>query len=878
MNEYFTKTSLLVKNQLPRFIRDNEEYKNYVLFLEAYYEWMERSGNPIYESKNILNYIDIDRTTDEFIDYFMNTYMPGFPKNVLVDKRKLLRFSKELYSNKGIPSSFKFMFRVLYDEDVELYNHSDFILRSSSGKWVQTKFLNINTLDPKWRRTVGYKIYGSTSGGVATIESVIINPEYISLNITNILREFTSGELITVVDSSLSPVDFGGSVLKEYIISSISKINVYSDYAGTLYNVGDPVVIVGGLNEEIDSRRNATAVVGQVSSAQLTKITVTNRGNGFIPDFTELEITNPTEIVVDSETGSGAHVVVDRYDQTNPRYIDILANDIIEPYADVFMNADDYGFRDDLVTKADTVMLEAFSKLSTTTYGIDSVKIVNPGTNYYPDSTKIIAKSYFPTTNGKRKLISELGILGDIKIVDGGVGYSIDDEVVLVGGSGYGAKAKIQSIKENGEITSIVYVESDDTFNIGGIGYWNSVPEVYINSDTGAGFVGYVDGVLGNNFSAYPSSSQFGQIISVDLVDVGFGYESEPEVYFNVIDVLVVGFDDEVVEGDYIYQGDVDELTFSAKIYSKEIYKTTNNNENYIYKLRLYDYYGSLDYNKEIYTMIGDAPHKYYSISNTTEGIYKNGIKVYGSGTARGYTTFTKGILKNRGFFTNHDGFLSSSSVLLQGENINQYTYRIITKQYLTKYKYGILSLLHPAGTSIFPVKYDSYSFDFDTEYSSYTTKQYLIDDFVVSGNVITVIDSSNIDVGDFLEIKNGGRSIYLSDVLGVSGVNVTLKDHFSDVVRDCLEVNVKEQSDRVEILYVSDYYKIFTGYDSDDWAEIVAVGDILVINNEEYIIKNIDLSNNCVVIDEVISSGHQGLVSLKYQNSNNKLYHIKNV
>ena len=175
MNEYFTKTSLLVKNQLPRFIRDNEEYKNYVLFLEAYYEWMERSGNPIYESKNILNYIDIDRTTDEFIDYFMNSYMPGFPKNVLVDKRKLLRFSKELYSNKGIPSSFKFMFRVLYDEDVELYNHSDFILRSSSGKWVQTKFLNINTLDPKWRRTVGYKIYGSTSGGVATIESVIIN-------------------------------------------------------------------------------------------------------------------------------------------------------------------------------------------------------------------------------------------------------------------------------------------------------------------------------------------------------------------------------------------------------------------------------------------------------------------------------------------------------------------------------------------------------------------------------------------------------------------------------------------------------------------------------------------------------------------------------
>ena len=878
MKEYFTKTSLLVKNQLPRFIRDDDEYKNYILFLEAYYEWMEQIGNPIYEAKNILNYIDIDRTTDEFIDYFMNTYMPGFPKNVLADKRKLLRFSKELYSNKGIPSSFKFMFRVLYNEDVELYNHSDFILRSSSGKWVQTKFININTLNPAWKNAVGYKIYGSTSGGVATIESVIINPEYISLNVTNITREFTYGEMVMVVDNSLSPVDFGDGSLSEYIISSISKINVYSDYTGTLYNVGDPVVVVGGLNEEIDSRRNATAVVGQVSSAQLTKITISNRGNGFIPDFTELEITDPTEIVVDSETGSGAYVVVDRYDQTNPRYIDILVNDTIEPYADIAMDSSDYGFREDITTNSDTVMLDAFSKISTTTYGIDSVKIVNPGSNYYPDSTKIIAKSYFPTTNDNRKLVSDLGILGDIKIVDGGVGYTVDDEVVFVGGSGYGAKAKIQSVRENGEITSIVYVESEDTFNIGGFGYWNGVPDVYVNSNTGAGFVGYVDGILGNNFSAYPSSSQFGQIISVDLVDPGFGYESEPEVYFSVIDVLVVGLDKQLTEGEYIYQGDVDELTFSAKVYSKEIYETSNNDSDYVYKLRLYDYYGSINYNKKIYTMVDDVPDNYYSIKNITEGIYNNGIKVYGSGTARGYTTFTKGILKNNGFFTNQDGFLSSSSVLLQGENINPYTYRIITKQYLTKYKYNILSLLHPAGTSTFPVKYDSYSFGFDMEYSSYITKKYLIDDFVISGSEITVVDTSNIVIGDLFEIKNCERSVYVSNVIDINENNFVLKDEFNDVINDCFFVNINAQSNSVEILYISDYYSIYTGNEYNRWSDIVCVGDILIINNEEYEISNVDLNNNSVIIGSVVNSGYNGLVSLKYKDANNKLYHIKNV
>ena len=35
------KTSILVPYQLPEFIRDNPDYENFVLFLQAYYEWLE---------------------------------------------------------------------------------------------------------------------------------------------------------------------------------------------------------------------------------------------------------------------------------------------------------------------------------------------------------------------------------------------------------------------------------------------------------------------------------------------------------------------------------------------------------------------------------------------------------------------------------------------------------------------------------------------------------------------------------------------------------------------------------------------------------------------------------------------------------------------
>jgi len=57
------KTSILVPYQLPEFIRDNPDYTNFVSFLQAYYEWMEQSGNVMDLSKNLLNYRDVDNTT-----------------------------------------------------------------------------------------------------------------------------------------------------------------------------------------------------------------------------------------------------------------------------------------------------------------------------------------------------------------------------------------------------------------------------------------------------------------------------------------------------------------------------------------------------------------------------------------------------------------------------------------------------------------------------------------------------------------------------------------------------------------------------------------------------------------------------------------------
>ena len=80
------KTSLLVENQLPQFVRDNPDYANFSLFLKAYYEWLEQSNNALYHARNLLNYRDIDETLDEFEQYFYNELYNDYKKT---DKHKL---------------------------------------------------------------------------------------------------------------------------------------------------------------------------------------------------------------------------------------------------------------------------------------------------------------------------------------------------------------------------------------------------------------------------------------------------------------------------------------------------------------------------------------------------------------------------------------------------------------------------------------------------------------------------------------------------------------------------------------------------------------------------------------------------------------------
>ena len=133
------KTSLLINRQVPEFVR--EEHPNFIAFLEAYYEFLEnkqgtKKNDLITKAKDLRFISDVDFSIASFEENFFNTYANLIPRNVEVDKAFLIKHLLPLYLSKGSEASFKLLFRLLFNEEVEVVKPSNSILRASDGKWL----------------------------------------------------------------------------------------------------------------------------------------------------------------------------------------------------------------------------------------------------------------------------------------------------------------------------------------------------------------------------------------------------------------------------------------------------------------------------------------------------------------------------------------------------------------------------------------------------------------------------------------------------------------------------------------------------------------------------------------------------------------------
>jgi len=273
--------SLQVLKQLPEHIRDNPDYAKFHRFVQAYYEWTEQTGKVSERSKNLLSYKDVDETTNEFLDYFTNDFLPYFPKDSLLSKQETVKVAKQLYQSKGTPASYEFLFRILYNSEVDIFYTKDAIFKASAGSWYIAKSLKLLSNNDNFLQTKNYRIFGEESKSIATIESAVIVGDKIEIFISNIERLFQSGEFVRIVDNNNQDVLFDGSILRAKILGQISQIKINSTNRGQLYQPGDPIVVYDGLNANVPFPIGATAIVGETTKGSIQRINMVNGGFGY---------------------------------------------------------------------------------------------------------------------------------------------------------------------------------------------------------------------------------------------------------------------------------------------------------------------------------------------------------------------------------------------------------------------------------------------------------------------------------------------------------------------------------------------------------------------------------------------------------------------
>jgi hypothetical protein len=885
MIDNFQKNSILIPEQLPEFIRDNPEYSNFVLFIKAYYEWMEQNGQVTERTRNLLNYRDIDKTTSEFIDYYINDFLPYFPKDILVDEDKAVKLARQLYQSKGTPASYAFLFKVLYNSDFDIFYNKEAVLKPSDGVWYIAKSLRLGTTDDNFTKVDNLRLFGESSKSIATIENSIQAKDKTEVFISNIQRLFESGEFVRVVDNQNRDVLFNGQPLRAKILGQLSQILVDPKKRGLLYQVGDPVVVFGGLNS--NTGIGAIAEVSETTTGSVKSVSVLEGGQGYV-SLTSTPTVPPNTQIVFENLNSGAAspvAVVASVDPDQASNVALVATDSIELKAGIPIGNAYYNFAANLNANVSCTLANALSFITYSTGPITSVIVTNSGggISTIPD---VVARSMYPNDILGGSNLKNLGILGPIKILNGGRGYQNNDTIVFTGGTGYGAYAKVNGVNATGYIQSVGYYTVANSYSLGGMGYRTEyLPALSVSSAnanaTGALLV--VSGILGDGAEFGVVVDRAGSVTRIKMTEFGEDYIATPNVSLRVQDIVVsnVSLSNLPDRNSIVYQGsNVATSAYISRYDSVSLLAPDADSSKSLYRLRVYNYNSSP--NTQLNLSVQDkninfvmANTAWLAPGQVSSNYNRFGVRVYGDGTARANATFLNGLTLGDGQWLNSRGRLSSFSKL-QNEDYNNYTYQVTVEKEITKYREVLLELLHPIGMKLIG-RYsnrDQKDYDFHPQTAlkfgrnlfSYTgtaasAVQVYADWTNKSNNILNFVNMSGANVANVV-FANSTISLnsltgpdFIAEVESIDGANniVVMKSNVWLTFPNVAYVSANANSNVINIRSVTNSYNIVNNGNYSNtmypMMDIVFTGDNIRIGNVVKQVQQLDLARNRIFV-----------------------------
>jgi hypothetical protein len=440
------KISTQVRSQLPSFVRNEGE--RFEAFIRAYFEWLETTGQAIDVSKNLLSYSDVDETLEEYLQYFKAEIFSNIPDNALVDKRFLAKHIRELYYMKGSEKSYKFLFRALFNEDIELYYPKDYILRTSDGRWQKDTVIKvIGYSNEDITNIQGQIVTGQLSGAYGRVEKSAslfeLGSQITELVLTNMTGIFIDNEtLISDTTSIVGKVYNASGSIQDIIIQTEKTSPPRGFGGGVFHRSGDLITFTS------DSGSGANGAIISTTDRSAINVEITSGGSGYV---------NNLPVTISGGAGFGAVAKVTGINSTT---ILSLCQDLINSIKNVVLNTGptfaSLGTNSTALS-ANLAAANVYSSIitgllySNTSVGsISQVTTSNYGVNYTTLPTTTVV---YPTVSNEEIPDGSGGIMGrnavlnavnlpgtivSVRINEKGTGYSKDEYLGIVNNSRIG--------------------------------------------------------------------------------------------------------------------------------------------------------------------------------------------------------------------------------------------------------------------------------------------------------------------------------------------------------------------------------------------------------------------------------------------------------
>ena len=442
-------------------------------------------------SGNILNYKNIETSVDKYVDYLREELYPSIPATYYGDKKLVAQYFKDFYESKSNEQSYRFLFKLLYNEDIDFYYPGTDILRISDGKFEKTQIIRTSPVGTGSLTDIflflNKTIRGQTSEFLANVVDIkkffIGTVEVAEMTLKLVSGVFTAGETI---------VDIDNSNLTSTVLGIVSGVTVIDGGSG--YQVDDAITISGTGSE-------AQAKVSSIKESPISALTVNTIGHGY-----QLN----TEAIVNNSGTGGTGFLFE---------VSELANTYT------------------VTSGANTYTVGEISKLS----------IINRGEGYFKKPTVTLED----TTISSLGLLSN----NLITIVNAGSNYGVGNTLIFTGGAGANAAGQIASVTETTSFDLLFedgfqlisdgsyydIIKNEDWLVKGpikrieltdfGDGYTSALlPLISVASTTGAGANLIATGIQGTSANVSVDTSNnitgIGSIRSVEITNFGINYST----------------------------------------------------------------------------------------------------------------------------------------------------------------------------------------------------------------------------------------------------------------------------------------------------------------------------------------------------------------